>query len=163
MTDAQRTRLLQLLGMTGSPHTGEAVNALRLAQRLMSECKIGWPDLLHYNGGAEQSLCEEIWQLKHRLDIATEAAQQLLAENNALKATLALGGRRNWTAVGDHCAQAQWTLDQHQKRTIFLRRFELDFLDTIAGWEGPLTVKQQPVFSRIIARIASEYGMRPPP
>lgn len=46
----QRTRLTKLLGMTGSTHDGEALNALRHAQRLMKEAKVNWEDTLHGNG-----------------------------------------------------------------------------------------------------------------
>lgn len=45
----QRTRLTKLLGMTGSAHDGEALNALRLAQKLMGEAKVTWEDTLHGN------------------------------------------------------------------------------------------------------------------
>jgi hypothetical protein len=41
-----RKRLIQLLGMTGSVHDGEALNALRLASKLMAEAGIGWSDLI---------------------------------------------------------------------------------------------------------------------
>jgi hypothetical protein len=36
LADAERRRLEQLLGMTGSVHDGEALNALRLAHRLVA-------------------------------------------------------------------------------------------------------------------------------
>jgi hypothetical protein len=41
-----RKRLIQLLGMTGSAHDGEALNALRLALRAMAEAGTSWSDLI---------------------------------------------------------------------------------------------------------------------
>jgi hypothetical protein len=161
MNEAQRTRLLQVLGMTGSIHNGEAISALRIAQRLMRESGIGWPDLL--NGAAELPLREEIRQLQHRLSVATAACRKLLHENDALKSAVALGGETDWTEAGDHRNQAKWALGLHRVRTVQLRRFELDFLTTVSSWNGNLTPKQAPIFSRIIGRLAAEYGQRPPP
>lgn len=41
-----RTLLLKLLGMTGSAHDGEALNAMRMATALMVKCKVTWAELL---------------------------------------------------------------------------------------------------------------------
>lgn len=41
-----RAQLLKLLGMTGSEHDGEALNALRMALTLMKRCKVTWADLI---------------------------------------------------------------------------------------------------------------------
>jgi len=45
-----QTRLMQFIGMTGSMHDGEALNALRLAQRLMGEHKTSLVDMLKAGG-----------------------------------------------------------------------------------------------------------------
>jgi hypothetical protein len=43
---AFRTRLARLLGMVGSDHDGEALNAARLADRMVRESGITWQDVL---------------------------------------------------------------------------------------------------------------------
>ncbi len=44
-------RLTKILGMTGSVHDGEAIAALRMAQRIMGEAKITWEELLQPKAG----------------------------------------------------------------------------------------------------------------
>ena len=39
-------KLIKVLGMTTSVHDGEALAALRTAQRMMAAAKVGWADLL---------------------------------------------------------------------------------------------------------------------
>lgn len=41
-----RTRLIKLLGMTGSAHEGEAANAVRLANKLLRDLKLTWAEAL---------------------------------------------------------------------------------------------------------------------
>ena len=46
LTTAFCYRIAQILGMGGSVHDGEALNAIRLANRLVREAQLTWPDLL---------------------------------------------------------------------------------------------------------------------
>jgi hypothetical protein len=62
-----RERLATVLGMMGSAHDGEALNAARLAVRMLKEAKATWPEVLD----GEQ--------------VAVEAARGLLAENEQLQ------------------------------------------------------------------------------
>src|SRR6516162_821576 len=62
-----RSRLAQVLGMMGSAHDGEALNAARLAVRMIKEAGATWPDLL--DGGQER--------------VAVEAARVLLAKTSS--------------------------------------------------------------------------------
>lgn len=45
-----KTRLIQLLGMMGSDHDGEVLNAARLAQRLIRGHRLSWVEV--FNGSA---------------------------------------------------------------------------------------------------------------
>lgn len=50
----QQTRLIQLLGMMGSDHDGEVVNAARMAVKLVRDAKMDWGSVLNgkpMNGG----------------------------------------------------------------------------------------------------------------
>jgi len=66
-------KLGRVIAMVGSNHEGEALTALRLADRMLRDAGMRWEDLL---------------SPAHELEIATEAAAVLLAENTALKAEL---------------------------------------------------------------------------
>jgi hypothetical protein len=46
LSPQDRQRLARLLGMTGSAHDGEALNAARLADRLVKDRGATWPDVL---------------------------------------------------------------------------------------------------------------------
>lgn len=50
MNDEKRKRLIQLMGMTGSKHDGEALNAIRLANRVLGELGITWEETLNGTG-----------------------------------------------------------------------------------------------------------------
>ena len=43
---AERERLARILGMTGSAHSGEALNAARMANRILRESGANWFDAL---------------------------------------------------------------------------------------------------------------------
>src|SRR6516165_6110804 len=68
-----RGRLARLLGMLGSLHDGEVVNAGRLAVRMLKQAGITWQQLLAptVNG--------------HNESVVIDAARALLAENDQLK------------------------------------------------------------------------------
>jgi hypothetical protein len=107
----------------------------------------------------------------HELEIATEAAAVLLAENNASRAeveqllttgtTVAI-----WSDVGNAIADtqhaAEWALDFHRQGCVWLSEFEVRFLNTCTQWDGRLTPKQAPIFQRVMERIAARTGMTPP-
>jgi len=46
MPPADRLRLVRLLGMTGSKHDGEALNAMRMANKMLGENKTTWAEVL---------------------------------------------------------------------------------------------------------------------
>jgi hypothetical protein len=46
LATAERERLARLLGMVGSAHDGEALNAARLADRFVRERGLTWPDVI---------------------------------------------------------------------------------------------------------------------
>jgi pyruvate/2-oxoglutarate dehydrogenase complex dihydrolipoamide acyltransferase (E2) component len=55
-----RTRLAKLLGMMGSTHPGEAINASRLANNLVREAGMSWEDILGKpTNGAEKTYTQD--------------------------------------------------------------------------------------------------------
>jgi hypothetical protein len=149
-------KLGRVIAMVGSRHEGEALTALRVADRMLRDARMRWEDLL---------------SLAHELKIATEAAAVLLAENTALKAELdqlrTTGTAvATWSEVGAAIADtqraAQWALDLHRQGRVWLSDVEVRFLSTCGQWDGPLTSKQAPIFQRVIERIAVHTSMTPP-
>ena len=155
MPELDLEKLARVLGMVGSDHDGEALNALRLADRMLRENGIGWSDLI---APFEQ------------LRIATEAAAVLLAENTALRNQIE--GLQNhggavalWRDVGDADtdinAAALWALRVHQEGKVWLSGFEVDFLVTCSRWSGRPTAKQARILESIVIRVIDRSGETP--
>jgi hypothetical protein len=149
-------KLDRVIAMVGSNHAGEALTALRLADRMLRDAGIQWQDLL---------------SSAHQLEIATKAAAVLLDENTALRAELeklrATGTAiAMWSEVGraitDTQRTAQWALDLYYQGRVWLSDFEVRFLNTCAQWGGRLTPRQAPIFQRVMDSIVARTGMTPP-
>jgi len=151
-----RERLAMILGMLGSAHDGEVVNAARLAVRMLKEARLTWPQVLD----GER--------------VATEAARVLLQKNEELRARIDelcdrigdIAGSDVWALkrendeLKDRLAELSGTPQQRREQVELVRLyarylgpFETDFLNTVAGWHGQLSPKQQPIWNRIVARI----------
>jgi hypothetical protein len=144
-----------VIAMVGSSHEGEALTALRLADRMLRDAGMRWEDLL---------------LPAHELEIATEAAAVLLGENTALKAEieqLRTTGTEiaTWSEDGAPITNtqgaAQWAIDLYCQGRVWLSDFEVRFLGECAQWDGRLTPKQAPIFQRLMERIAVRTGMTP--
>jgi hypothetical protein len=156
--DLDLAKLAKMLGLLGSTGDGEVANAGRLADRLVRDAGMIWPDFVEAFKTAE---------------IATAAAAELLAENTALRAELdqlrgAGGAVAPWQNIGSGGSRAQtgaiWALDLHARGAVWLSSdFEVPFLTRCSTWTGSLTPRMQPVYERIIARVASRTGLAPPP
>jgi hypothetical protein len=143
--------------MAGSSnYDSEALNAVRLADRLLRAAGATWNDLL---------------VAQDQLAVACEAAAVLKAENLALRAELdqlrAAGTAvAVWQEVGAAITSsrtaAAWALALHDRGDVWLSEFETDFLSTCSTWAGRLTPRQRPVFQRIMDRIVARTGMQPP-
>ena len=147
-------KLGRVIAMVDSSHEGEALTALRLADRMLRGMR--WEDLLPPSREHE---------------IATEAAAILLAENTALKAELEQlrttgTAIATWSEVGAAIADtqraAQWALDLHRHGRVWLSDFEVRFLSTCTQWDGRLTPKQAPILRSVMECIAVRTGITPP-
>jgi hypothetical protein len=144
-------KLGRVIAMVGSSHEGKALTALRLANRMLRNAEMRWEDLL---------------SPAHELEIATEAAAVLLAENTALRAELEQlrttgPAVATWSSVGtaitDNQRAAACALELHRERMAWLTPPETDFLTTVRDhWCGPLTLPQARWFCSIIDRICTD-------
>jgi hypothetical protein len=156
MSELDLARIAKLLGVAGgSHHDGEAVNAIRVVDRMLREAGMRWPDLT--NGHQQAEIATEAAAILLR-DLTS--AQRRIAELEAERGTTPLPVV--WNDVGDPCKQAQWCLDEHAARRLYLNEFEFKFLGAVAGWYGALTENQQPVFERIMAAVTKRSRRRPP-
>jgi hypothetical protein len=145
-----RELLVKILGMAGSLHDGEALAAVRKAYALIRDAETTW---------------EELLQPFAQLEIATEAAQQLYEENEALRrvatATPSAAGA-DWQIVGNPPAQAQWALGLFAAHRLHLNIFEEHLLEEVAASRGALTPMQQRFFPRVFQQVCERCGEAPP-
>jgi hypothetical protein len=138
LTDANRRRLEQLLGMTGSAHDGEAINALRLAQRLVANAGITLLEALSVPPNTTA------------LDLQRIASVEADAYARGFRRGLEEGGGavqdrpRTWPLFAQHL------LDHHAR---LLNSWEQSFCNSFcaSGWPEP-TVKQRAIFTKIANR-----------
>lgn len=149
-------KFARVVGLLGSAHEGERLNAVTLGGRMLQAAGMRWEDFV---------------ESYRRAEIATEAASVLLAENTALKTEidkLRTGSAAAlWNEVGaavsDTHRTASWALDLHRRGLVWLSPdFEVPFLTRCTTWTGRLTPKMQPVFQRLIDRIVAHTGLTPP-
>jgi hypothetical protein len=60
MNDADRTKLARFLGMTGSAHDGESLNAIRMANRLIGGLGITWEEALAGDNGYSEEFVKQV-------------------------------------------------------------------------------------------------------
>jgi hypothetical protein len=132
----EQQRLARLLGMLGSAHDGEVLNAARLAQRLLATANMTWTELVATPPALTPA----------EIDLARIAQLEADAFERGRRAGLAeqTQGFTSWPLLADHCL--------HQCGRL-LTPWETGFLaDFIARrWTVP-TAKQHPIFARIAAR-----------
>lgn len=127
MIPDERARLLKLLGMTGSVHDGEALNALRMATALMKRCRVTWSDLL---GGAVRSErpgagharagASPFRDAKRQYDEAASAARRAMEE---LEKEMRRQGRSADMSADEQSVRAAM---EEERRAVALARLRLD-------------------------------------
>jgi hypothetical protein len=156
MTELDWGRLARVLGLCGSVHDGEVLAAARAADKLIRGSGRTWLDLL---------------KPSEELATVVEAAQVLVQENEELKAELArrrgaaavaLGHADDWYPGAAAQEKARWCLELCASGALYLNQWELTFLNSITEWKGRLTKRQEPVFERLLRRVAERVGRSPP-
>jgi hypothetical protein len=153
VSDLDLQKLARILGMCGSAHDGEVVNAARAADRMVKEAGTRWRDLLQTPVEAARVLCDENLALRAELDqLRADAA------NNTNVAI--------WNDVGaqtsDSQAAAQWALDLHGAGRIWLSPREIEFLALCKTWRSGLTATMAAWIRGILDRAVAATGCVPP-
>lgn len=128
----KRVKLIKLLGMLGSAHDGEVLNAAKLAQRTLGECGITWEELLSSGGGGVKSYLDG-----YQEGFATGLAK---GKRDAARPARAM----TWTALAK---------DLMLNYVDDLNDWEQGFVESYVerGWDSP-TDKQRGVFERMCAK-----------
>jgi hypothetical protein len=154
-------RLIKILGMTGSSHDGEALAALRMAQKLMSSHGKTWKDLI----GApqpQQGAAGAGWDpFAHAREKAQREAQRqrereeyARARENAHAREQARQRESSQGPEGDEAAMKRECLRMLDECPHLLTDWEKEFLESFKDrpdhWA--MSDKQRAVFERILAR-----------
>lgn len=112
---------------------------------------------------------DEIATLRENNDKVLRAAieikadrDRLVLENEQLKRQANGVSANPWAPVGSPQDQSAWALKLETDGVLTFNDFEQDFLESIAGWEGEITVKQRTKFDQIMTKIVRLTGRRPP-
>jgi hypothetical protein len=162
MNGSERTRLIRVLGMTGSSFDGEALIALRQAQKLMG--KLTWAELLDSPAASTapaQELLEQNRRLLHENEALRRSIAQLIYEN-AKRHQTGAAEEPGHNGADNHRAQARWILGLRETHALAVSERELEFLETVSNWTAPLTEKQQSWFDSLLGRVSRRTGQSPP-
>lgn len=135
-----RTRVIQLLGMIGSAHDGEVLNAARLAQRELGRLGLSWEEFVAGNGGTAPAN-------SRTYDTGySDGFRDGLAKGRAAHVTRP----RADTWIGF----ARTLRDEHEDD---LNDWEQGFVESYVekGWPQP-TPKQRGVFARMAEKLGLE-------
>jgi hypothetical protein len=145
MDTAKRTRLIQILGMMGSAHDGEILNAAKMAQRLLGAEATTWGDILNGGGGYTEEAVRTV---------VTEAYDKGYQEG--LRKGLEHG--RNEAQITK--PQLSWQVYARilmRDYSSFLTEWEAGFVDSFIAraWPSP-TAKQKTIFERLAQKTGTE-------
>jgi hypothetical protein len=144
----KKKRLIQLLGMIGSAHDGEALNAARLAQQLIGSLELSWEDVLSPGSGSisqadMQTLFDAGFRKGH-----DDGYRRGLAEGHA---------RSGPQARAPGTSFVSWVRGLRDVYNDDLTNWEQGFIESFLsrGWPAP-TPKQRSVFERIADKLGME-------
>jgi hypothetical protein len=143
---------IAICGRLGAEHDGEIAVAARKLVEMLGRARLTFADVVAPPGAVEV-LAAEV----SRLD----------QENARLRALPVPAPASQWSdaapASSGHQGAARWALDLERQGRVSLSPFEREFMGTMTSWHGRLTIKQLPIFGRILTRVCQETGLRPPP
>lgn len=147
MDASKRLRLTRLLGMIGSDGDGEALNAARMAQRLIGSEGLTWEEVLNSSGPAAMSDAD----MRRLFDAGHKQGYKEGYETGSADAkgtSFATVRRPTWVSF------AKDIRDQHGSD---INDWEEGFIDNYIdrGWANP-TPKQRAVFERMADKLGLE-------
>lgn len=142
MDPPARKRLIQILGMLGSAHDGEVLNAARLAQRALGAANTTWAELLDDTPRHTEADLQRVFDegFRQGADFAKKDAARRYSGGNQ---------PATWLGLAREMLKCENDLTD----------WERGFLESYSakGWSDP-TPKQQ----KVLERIATKLGMQTP-
>jgi hypothetical protein len=154
MTDDERKRVVQLLGMLGSDFDGEVLNAARCLENFRSRCNVSWQQLMEDTSAPPG--VNQTWagggggDGKGRSNKELEAAYDK-GFNDGVKAQRDL--KRTWKL---------WAKERVEEDQDMLSEWEINFFgDFSTGRFAFPTAKQHAIFERVADRLNLELPALP--
>ena len=145
-------KLIKILGMTGSAHDGEALAALRMAQKLMAANGKTWKDLIGAPRAQQPGWDPFAHASENAARAAAREAERARAREEMRRAAEELNKRSK--PPDDDFNLKLNCLHILDKRPDILTEWETEFLESFRDrpdyWS--ITEKQRAVFERILAR-----------
>lgn len=164
MDETKKTQLIKFLGMTGSKHDGEALNAVRIANRLLGSLGITWEEVFRkdiaggrYSDEDLQKTANDAYELGAKDGYARGHAEGVKAGGAGKPVS---GGGPKWGIGSGFNDVGSWRA--------FAKRLHEDYEDDMTEWEQGFvesfiargfpkpTPKQQAVFERIAEKLGVE-------
>lgn len=145
MNEDKRDRLIQILGMMGSAHDGEVLNAARLAQRLIGSEALTWEEVL-----------KNIKPEPANASPASYSAGYASGYAKGLKDGYASAQSQTYRARG--LTWRGFAMDLKQQYFDNLTEWEQGFVESFVerGFNNP-TPKQRAIFERIADGLGIDY------
>lgn len=154
------TRLARVLGMMGSEHDGEALNAARLAEKIRKEMNKSWQSLIT-GGGSSSSTDDSLWRgraflAEGRASIAERRVRELETSLVLLEAEMTT--LRAGRIVGKPEYMTEFGLTDAAERALvkFLhnRMRSADAVHEQTGWPRPMRL------TSVLDRLATKHGLK---
>lgn len=157
-----RSRLIKILGMTGSEHDGEALAAIRRASAILREAKVTWGELLTGGGGSQigpllatiASLRLQVKDLEAKLAVARRPMPEPPRKHPAAP------DKKGGFKFRDHAEfdRIFEYLDEHDE---FLRESTRRFVSSLSdqyGQTGSLSPRQVDALRRVYTGLQADLG-----
>lgn len=150
ISDKDRQRLVIILGMLGSAHDGEVLNAAKQAHRVVSAMKLSWSDVLDNAGCYTREQVQEVADLAYTRGLEEGKAVGRARVGAPLATKEVAGGPGScWNKL------ARAFLDGGD-----LSAWETEFFEDWATNAYSPTEKQRSIFRRLCERYGEEYPGR---
>jgi hypothetical protein len=171
LPEADKRKVIGILGMLASNHDGERASAALLLTRMLAKHGARPEELLNgkANGnGYAVGAAREIATLRGNLLSANNHVRDLILERASLRQEItALKHRQREAAAPppppphsrDRTGREEIT-ELLDRQDIRWTDWEKEFLESIARWRGPLTSKQEDVLNKIRAKAGQQDAAR---
>lgn len=154
------TRLARVLGMMGSEHDGEALNAARAAEKIRKEMDKSWQSLIT-GGSSSSSTDDSLWRgraflAEGRAVIAERRVRELETCLALLEAEMTMLRTGRIVGKPEHLTEFGLTDAAERALVKFLKRYmrSADAVHEQTGWPRPMRL------TAVLERLAVKHGLK---